>query len=76
MSSVLTESRLRIPAASMTDKNVKLALTSAMAVIGNPDASDSDRTITLHEIDVAYQQHLIAMQERAAMRRKKDRRND
>jgi hypothetical protein len=57
----------------MTDKNVKLALTSAMAVISNPEASDSEKTITLHDIEAAYQQHLIAMKQRSIESRKRAR---
>lgn len=71
MSSVLSDPRLgRLPAIAAADKNIRLAIASAIRVISDREPSDTDRTLVLHDLDIAAKQHGEAVRQRQKERRR------
>ena len=69
MTSVFSEPRLRLPVSTATDRNIRMAITGAIRVISDRYATDTDRQLTLHDLEIASKQHNEAMAKRNTERR-------
>jgi hypothetical protein len=70
MSSVLSNPRFgRLPVIAAADRNITLAINGAIRVISDRYATETDRQLVLHDLEIASKQHIEAKAKRQKERR-------